>query len=93
MTELHFLGVPFNSDGTPPEAEHPPRHLRNAALMPVIFPAGAGLTLDQTATVLDTLLKTGRVIGMDVACFHPNLDHSGTATTALIDLLTKVLAK
>ena len=30
---------------------------------------------------------------MDVACFHPNLDHSGAATTALIDLLTKVLAK
>jgi len=65
----------------------------DAALMPVIFPAGAGLTLDQTATVLGTLLKTGRVIGMDVACFHPNLDHTGTATTALIDLLTKVLAK
>ena len=39
MTELHFLGVPFNSDGTPPEAENPPQHLRNAGLMPVIFPA------------------------------------------------------
>ena len=65
----------------------------DASLMPVIFPAGAGLTLDQTATLLGTLLKTGRVIGMDVSCFHPNLDHTGAATTALIDLLTKVLAK
>jgi arginase len=65
----------------------------DATLMPVLFPAGTGLTLDQTATVLDTLLKTGRVIGMDVACFHPNLDHSGAATTALVDLLTKLLAK
>ena len=63
------------------------------ALMPVLYPAGAGLTFDQTATVLGTLVRTGRVIGMDVACFHPNLDHSGTATTALIDLLAKVLAK
>jgi len=61
--------------------------------MPVIFPAEAGLTLDQTATVLGTLLRTGRVIGMDVACFHPNLDHTGTATTALVDLLAEVLAK
>ena len=65
----------------------------DATLMPVLFPAGTGLTLDQTATLLDTLLTTGRVIGMDVACFHPNLDHSGTATTALLALLTKVLAK
>jgi len=65
----------------------------DAALMPVIHPAGGGLTLDQTATVLGTLLRPGRVIGMDVACFHPNLDHSGAATTALVDLLTEVLAK
>ena len=62
-------------------------------LMPVLYPAGAGLTLDQTETVLGTLLGTGRVIGMDVSCFHPNLDDSGTATTALVDLLTRVLAK
>ena len=33
MTELHFLGVPFNSDGTPQEAENPPQHLRNAGLL------------------------------------------------------------
>jgi len=65
----------------------------DAALMPVIFPAGTGLTFDQTTTVLGTLLGTGRVIGMSVACFHPNLDHTGTATTALVDLLTEVLAK
>jgi arginase len=61
--------------------------------MPVLFPAGTGLTLDQTAILLSTLLSTGRVIGMDVSCFHPNLDHTGEATIALIDLLTRVLAK
>ena len=33
MTELHFLGVPFNSDGTPPETENPPQHLRDAGLL------------------------------------------------------------
>lgn len=64
----------------------------DAAVMPVIYPAGAGLTFDQVETMLGVLLRTGRVIGMDVSCFHPNLDHAGTATTALIDLLTKVLA-
>jgi arginase len=63
----------------------------DAHLMPVFFPAGSGLTFDQAQTVLRTLLGTGRVIGMDVACFHPNLDHSGTATTGLIELLTNVL--
>ena len=65
----------------------------DAALMPVIFPAGNGLTFDQTAIVLENLLRTGRVIGMDVACFHPNLDRTGAATTALIDLLVDVLKK
>ena len=65
----------------------------DAALMPVLFPAGNGLNFDQTAALLGTLLGTGRVIGMDVSCFHPNLDHTGEATAALIDLLAKVLAK
>ena len=65
----------------------------DSTLMPVIYPAGAGLTLDQTGTILRSLLETGRVIGMDVACFHPNLDNSGAATTALIDLVTAVLAR
>ena len=39
MTELHFLGVPFNSDGTPPEAENPPQHLRNAGLLDRLSPS------------------------------------------------------
>jgi len=28
---------------------------------------------------------------MGVACFHPNLDRTGMATTALVDLLIEVL--
>jgi len=63
----------------------------DADLMPVIFPAGNGLTFEQAETVLRTLLESGRVIGMDVSCFHPNLDSAGTATTGLVDLLSKVL--
>jgi arginase len=62
------------------------------ALMPVIYPAGAGLTFEQAETVIGTLLRTCRVIGMDVACFHPNLDRDGSATDALIGLLRRVLA-
>jgi arginase len=65
----------------------------DADLMPVIFPAGAGLTFEQTATVLKALLGTGRVIGMDVACFHPNLDHSGAATASLVDLIAGIFAQ
>jgi arginase len=65
----------------------------DSTLMPVIYSAGAGLTLDQTGTMLRALLETGRVIGMDITCFHPNLDDTGTATTSLIDLVTDVLAR
>jgi len=60
-------------------------------LMPVLFPAGPGLTFEQAEVVLRALLKSGRVIGMDVSCFHPNLDLAGTATIGLVGLLTKVL--
>ena len=63
----------------------------DADLMPVIFPAGSGLTFNQTGTVLETLLGTGQVIGMDIACFHPNLDQTGAATASLVDLLAKLL--
>lgn len=63
----------------------------DADLMPVIHPAGAGLTYGQTAALLRTLLSVGGVIGMDVACFHPNLDRSGAATARLADLLMEVL--
>jgi len=62
------------------------------APMPVIYPAGAGLSCEETATLLATLLESGRVIGMDVACFHPNLDHSGTASAGLVELLAEILA-
>ena len=41
----------------------------DSTLMPVIYSAGVGLTLDQTRTMLRALLETGRVIGMDIACF------------------------
>lgn len=61
-------------------------------LMPVIYPAGTGLSFGETATLLTTLLESGRVIGMDVACFHPNLDHTGNASAGLVELLTEVLA-
>lgn len=63
----------------------------DAELMPVIYPAGAGLTFDQTAELLRTLLSVGGVVGMDVACYHPNLDRSGSATAGLVDLLIEVL--
>lgn len=61
------------------------------SLMPVIYPAGAGLTFDETRTTLRVLIRTGRVIGMTVACFHPNLDSTGAATAGLVELLSSVL--
>jgi len=31
--KIVYIGVPYNSDGTPPEIEHPPQALRNAGLL------------------------------------------------------------
>jgi len=33
ISELHFIGVPFNCDGTPPGVGNPPQHLRKAELL------------------------------------------------------------
>jgi len=60
-------------------------------LMPVIYPAGAGLTFPETAALLRTMLGAKAIIGMDVTCFHPNLDRTGAATAALVRLLSDVL--
>jgi arginase len=61
------------------------------SLMPVLFSATDGLTFEEARVLLQALLDAAPVIGMNVACFHPNLDHTGSATAALVDLLTDLL--
>jgi len=56
-------------------------------LMPVIFPERDGLSADEAVAVLRTALATGRVTGMSVTCYHPNLDADGQAGRLAADIL------
>lgn len=62
-------------------------------VMPVIFPMADGLSFQETEEFLSACLSHDGFLGMSVACFHPALDASGTATEGLASLLTAVLSE
>jgi arginase family enzyme len=59
--------------------------------MPVIFPAADGLSFDETEVLLQTIVHSMRVVGMSVACYHPNLDPAGDAAARLASVLVATL--
>jgi arginase len=61
-------------------------------LMPVMFPEPGGLTFEETEEFLKLVWASGRVIGISVACYHPNLDPDGSAGIRLATLISNVLA-
>ncbi|XIE81544.1 hypothetical protein AB6O49_34120 [Streptomyces sp. SBR177] len=56
------------------------------------LPGRPGLDFDQLAELLATLLGTGRVAGLDVAIYDPELDPDGRYAAALVDVLATALA-
>lgn len=56
-------------------------------LMPVMFPEPGGLTFEEVGELLSLVGASGRIIGMSVACYHPQLDRDGSARARLVTLI------
>ena len=62
-------------------------------VMPAVdSPGSPGLDLDQLADVVARLTDTGRVIGVDLTIYDPDLDPSGTYVPGIVGCVTKGLA-
>jgi arginase len=61
--------------------------------MPAVqFPEPDGLSIKETREFLQCVLSTDRVVGISLACYHPNLDGDGLAAERLVTLMADVLA-
>lgn len=66
--------------------------LDERVLPAVDSPGRPGLDYDQLAGLVAVLLGTGRVIGLDVAIYDPELDPDGTHAARIADCLATALA-
>lgn len=66
--------------------------LDERVLPAVDTPGRPGLDYDQLARLVETLLGTGRVIGLDVSVYDPELDPDGTHAARIADCLATALA-
>jgi arginase len=49
------------------------------SLVPVLYPEPGGLDFQQVRRFLNYLSPSDRIVGMDVCCYHPDLDTGGQA--------------
>jgi arginase len=62
------------------------------AIMPAVdYRQAGGLSLDELATVLAAAMASGRIAGVEVTIYNPELDPHGTAGAALSGALTRGL--
>lgn len=63
------------------------------AVMPAVdYRLPGGLSPDELSAILGAALETGRVAGIEVTIYNPELDPDGTAGAVLTDTLTRALA-
>ncbi|MFD8378179.1 arginase family protein [Streptomyces sp. NPDC059679] len=65
--------------------------LDERALPAVDSPGRPGLDFSQLAELISTLVGTGRVVGLDVAIYDPDLDPDGAYATPIVDCLASAL--
>ena len=63
------------------------------SLVPVIFPSPGGLTFEQSEEFLTQVLSSEYVIGISIACYHPNIDPLGTAGKKIVEIISNSLNK
>jgi arginase len=60
--------------------------------MPAVhFPEHGGLTTLETSQLLEGIFKTGKVLGLSLACYHNHSDADGAAAQKLVQMLANVL--
>jgi arginase len=63
------------------------------AIMPAVdYRIAGGLSEDELAFTLGTALASGRVLGLELTIYNPELDHDGTAGELLARVLERTLA-
>jgi arginase len=60
--------------------------------MPVLFPEPGGLSFEECRLLMETVARTVRLLGLSVACYHPNLDQGGRVGKRLVDLIADVVS-
>ncbi|MBA3678410.1 MAG: arginase family protein [Sphingosinicella sp.] len=75
------------------EARYPPVVPTHQHRMPAVdSPGSPGFDFAQLNDLIRGLLASGRVLGMDVTIFDPDLDPTGKHASALVDCLHKAFA-
>jgi len=62
------------------------------AIMPVLFPEPNGLSIDEALEFLSTSILSKKIIGMSIACYHPNLDPDLSAAAMIVDMIGSALS-
>jgi arginase len=65
--------------------------LDQSVLPAVDTPGQPGLTFDQLGQLLARLIGTGRVVGLDVTIYDPELDPAGEYAPQIVDCLASAL--
>ncbi|MHA2423764.1 MAG: arginase family protein [Candidatus Thorarchaeota archaeon] len=61
-------------------------------IMPAVnFPVVEGLSYHEALNLLTLIKNTNRLIGISVACYHPNIDHNKEGIQVLLSLLGEIL--
>ena len=64
----------------------------NKEIMPAIhYPVENGLSYDEALELFTLLAKTRQLVGISIACYHPNLDHDKSAIRVLLSLLDELI--
>ena len=66
--------------------------LDRSVLPAVDTPGQPGLTFDQLGQILSRLIGTGRLVGLDVTVYDPELDPAGEYASQIVDCLASALA-
>jgi arginase len=63
------------------------------SLVPVLYPEPGGLSIRDVAGFLHQLARSSRIAGMDVCCYHPDLDQTGRAAALIAQLAFEFISQ
>lgn len=60
--------------------------------MPVLFPEPHGPGIDETLEFLSTLIRSKKITGMSIACYHPDLDPELKAAAMVVNMIASAFS-
>ncbi|MDV3244304.1 MAG: arginase family protein [Nitrososphaerales archaeon] len=66
----------------------------DSSIIPAVnYPTRGGMTIDQVASLVKALDKTGKLKVLNVAAYNPDLDGNGSSARAVVEILRKTFAQ